>query len=120
MNRISSDILIGPHSPKGQTVATLEDLLAQKEAIEREIENTRKHQRADAITKVRALMAEYGLTASDLSGKAGSKSGAGKSGKVAAKYRNSATGEPWSGRGLQPKWLKAALAAGRKIEEFTV
>lgn len=101
-------------------MATLEDLLAQKEAIEREIETTKKHQRAEAITKVRALMTEYGLTTADLSGKASSKAGAGKSGKVAAKYRNSATGETWSGRGLQPKWLKAALAAGRKIEEFTV
>ena len=32
--------------------------------------------------------------------------------------RNKATGDTWSGRGLQPKWLKAALAAGRKIEDF--
>ena len=39
---------------------------------------------------------------------------------VAAKYRNKATGETWSGRGLQPKWLKAALAAGRKIDDFAV
>jgi DNA-binding protein H-NS len=101
-------------------VATLQDLLAQKEALEREIENTKKQHRADAIAKVRSLMAEYGLTASDLAGKGGSKGAGTKTGKVAAKYRNAATGDTWSGRGLQPKWLKAALAAGRKIEDFSV
>jgi len=39
---------------------------------------------------------------------------------VAAKYRNAATGDAWTGRGLQPKWLKAALAAGAKLEDFAV
>jgi DNA-binding protein H-NS len=107
-------------SPKEFTVASLQDLLAQKEALEKEIESTKKHHRAEAIAKVRSLMAEYGLAASDLSGKGGSKGAGGKSGKVAAKYRNSATGDTWSGRGLQPKWLKAALATGRKIEDFSV
>ncbi|WP_349745352.1 ParB/RepB/Spo0J family partition protein, partial [Roseateles cavernae] len=34
------------------------------------------------------------------------------------KYRNPATGETWSGRGLQPKWLKARLAEGGRLEDF--
>jgi DNA-binding protein H-NS len=38
--------------------------------------------------------------------------------KVAPKYRDPATGETWSGRGLKPRWLVAALAAGRAIDEF--
>jgi DNA-binding protein H-NS len=98
---------------------SLQDLLDRKAALEKEIELTRKQERAEAINKVRALMSQYGLTVSDLSPKAAAKSGgAGKGGKVAVKYRNTATGDTWSGRGLQPKWLKAALAAGRKIEEF--
>ena len=76
---------------------------------------------ADAIAKVRSLMAEYGLTLADLGGKppgAGPKGKAG--GKVPAKYRNAATGESWSGRGLQPNWLKAALASGRSLDDFKV
>ena len=102
-------------------MSSLQDLLDRKAALEKEIEATRKHERAEAISKVRALMAEYGLTASDLSTKASPKAaGAGKGGKVAIKYRNTATGDTWSGRGLQPKWLKAALAAGRKVEDFAV
>ncbi|WP_133703894.1 H-NS family nucleoid-associated regulatory protein [Roseateles toxinivorans] len=40
--------------------------------------------------------------------------------KVAAKYRNKATGEAWSGRGLRPKWLKAAIDGGANLEDFLV
>ena len=101
-------------------MATLHELIAQKEALEREIERTQQQGRLDAIAKVRSLMAEYGLSASDLSTKGAPKARAGKGKKVAAKYRNAATGEAWSGRGLQPKWLKAALATGRKLSDFTV
>ena len=101
-------------------MATLQDLLDRRAALEREIEATRKQERAEAISKVKALMAQYGLTASDLATKSASKPAPAKGGKVAIKYRNAATGDTWSGRGLQPKWLKAALAAGRKIEEFAV
>lgn len=36
------------------------------------------------------------------------------------KYRNQATGETWSGKGLQPKWLKAAIAAGATLNDFEV
>jgi DNA-binding protein H-NS len=104
-------------------MASLQELIAQKEALEREIEKTRNQDRGEAIAKVRALMDQYGLTLADLSAKLSAKSSkprAGKGNKVAAKYRNAATGETWSGRGLQPKWLKAALASGRKLSEFTL
>jgi ParB-like chromosome segregation protein Spo0J/DNA-binding protein H-NS len=38
----------------------------------------------------------------------------------AYKYRNPRTGETWSGKGLQPKWLKASLALGHKLSDFDV
>lgn len=101
-------------------MASLKELMAQKEALEAEIERTRQKDRSEAIAKVRALMDEYGLSASDLSAKRGPKPRAGKGGKVAAKYRDAATGDTWSGRGLQPNWLKAALAGGRKLADFAV
>ena len=99
-------------------MATLQELLTQKEALEREIEQTKKRDRADAIAKVRALMAEYGLTLSDLSTKGPASTKQGSRAKVPAKYRDPATGDSWSGRGLQPKWLKAALTSGRRIDDF--
>lgn len=99
-------------------MATLQDLLQQKEALEREIELTKKRDRAEAIARVRALMAEYGLTLADLGGRVAAAPARAAPGKVPPKYRNTATGDTWSGRGLQPNWLKAALAAGRKLDEF--
>ncbi len=39
---------------------------------------------------------------------------------VAPKYRDSATGITWTGRGKQPKWLSAAISAGKKLEDFKI
>jgi DNA-binding protein H-NS len=40
---------------------------------------------------------------------------------VIPKYRNPQTpSETWSGRGKQPRWLAAAIKAGRKIEDFKI
>ena len=96
---------------------SLKELIAQKEALERQIELTREQDRAATIEKVRALMSEYGLSVSDLSTKRAKKTGGAK---VAAKYRDKATGDTWSGRGLQPKWLKAAMGTGRKLQDFAI
>ena len=105
---------------KDPDVANLQELLARKEALDREIELTKKQERAEAIAKVRALMAEYGLSVADLTGKTGPKAAAGRGAKVEAKFRDKATGQTWSGRGLQPNWLKAALGDGRKLDEFRI
>jgi DNA-binding protein H-NS len=41
--------------------------------------------------------------------------------RVLPKYRNpSSPSETWSGRGKQPRWLVAALKAGRKINDFKI
>lgn len=98
---------------------TLGELLAQKAALDKQIDDVQREQRGDAIAKVKTLMAEYGLTLADI----GSRPAAAPrkaSSKVAAKYRNPATGDTWSGRGLKPKWLSAALAGGASISEFAL
>jgi DNA-binding protein H-NS len=99
-------------------MATLTDLLAQKAALEKLITQTQRDERERAVSQIRTLMSEYGLTAADLSQRSGKKVRTGT--KVAAKYRNKASGETWSGRGLQPRWLKAALATGKKLSDFAV
>lgn len=38
----------------------------------------------------------------------------------AVKYRCAVTGSTWSGRGLQPAWVKAALASGRTLADLAV
>jgi len=39
--------------------------------------------------------------------------------KVAAKFKDDA-GNTWSGRGSQPRWVRAAVEAGKTLEEFLV
>ena len=65
-------------------------------------------------------MAEYGLTAADLAGRAPAAPKAEGTRKVAAKYRDPATDQTWTGRGLKPRWLTSALEAGRSLDEFLV
>lgn len=99
-------------------MASVSELLAQKAALEQQIAEAQRSERAEAIARIRALMSEHGLTPADLSTKAAAAKRTGV--KVAPKYRDASTGDTWSGRGLQPKWLKQALASGRKISDFAV
>jgi DNA-binding protein H-NS len=102
-------------------MVTLKELLAQRAQLEEQIAQKQNTERADAIMRVKALMAEHGLTLADLGTVRKVKtSGDQRSSSVAPKYRNRATGETWSGRGLQPKWLKAAITGGAKLEDFKI
>lgn len=100
-------------------MSTIQELLAQRADLEKRIAEAQRAAKSDAIAKVKALMAEYGLSAADLAGKAAAvKAEGGK--KVAAKYRDPASGQTWSGRGLKPKWLQAALASGKSLSDFAL
>lgn len=105
-------------------MTTYTELLAQREALARQsaeldkaLRAAQREAQAKVIADIKKLMADHGLTADDLGGAVG-KRGQAAGTKVAAKYRNNETGETWTGRGLKPKWLKSALEAGRKIEDF--
>ncbi len=96
---------------------SLKDLLQQREALEKAIAEARQNEIASAVTKVRELVAEYGLTVQDIfPGRAGKSAGAKSSGsKVAAKYRDPATGQTWTGRGKAPKWIE-----GKDRSQFVI
>lgn len=100
-------------------MSSLNDLLAQKAALEQKIAEVQREERGTAITKVKALMAEYGLSLADLSGRPATAPRK-TSGKVAPKYRDPSTGNTWSGRGLKPNWLREAIASGRSLEDFSI
>lgn len=40
--------------------------------------------------------------------------------RPAVRYHNPSTGETWSGRGLMPKWLRALVEAGHRLDTFAV
>lgn len=52
--------------------------------------------------------------------KAAAKATAKKPTGPAIRFRNAATGETWTGRGLQPRWLKQAIADGAQLSDFEV
>jgi DNA-binding protein H-NS len=68
----------------------------------------------------RALEAELvKLSRVSSSGSKGARLGA--RGPVAPKYRNPENpSETWTGRGLKPRWLAAAIKAGKKLEHFSI
>jgi DNA-binding protein H-NS len=102
-------------------MSTLQQLLEQQANLAKQIENTRREEKSSAIAQVKELMEVNGLTVADL-GLKGTRSQAGRTdkAKVAAKYRDTATGATWSGRGLKPRWLATAIEGGKKIEDFAV
>jgi DNA-binding protein H-NS len=99
-------------------MASVNELLAQKAAIEKQIAEAQREQRAEALSKIRSLMSEYGLSVADLSGRSAAGTRVSTGSKVAPKYRDPQTGNTWSGRGLKPKWLSSALAEGKQLEDF--
>jgi DNA-binding protein H-NS len=86
---------------------SLKDLLQQRDALEKAIAQARQNEISAAVTQVREIVAEYGLTVQDIFPGRASKAGSAKASgsKVAAKYRDSATGQTWTGRGKAPKWI---------------
>lgn len=84
---------------------TYKELLQQREALEKAIAQARQNEIAAAVTQVRALVAEFGLTAQDIFPGRAAKTSSKTTTKVAPKYRDLATGQTWTGRGKAPKWI---------------
>lgn len=83
--------------------AKIADLQAQAQAV-------KAQEKQQAIDAAKAMIVSYGITAKDLGldkapkGKTGPTPGR----KIAAKYRDPASGATWSGRGKTPKWINGA------------
>ena len=87
-------------------MTTLSDLIKQKEALDAQIALVRQSEQAEAISKIKTLIAEYELTQEDIFGGSKRAPKEGGSFKVAPKYRNLETGATWTGRGKRPKWIE--------------
>ncbi|MDZ7595891.1 MAG: H-NS histone family protein [Thiobacillus sp.] len=98
-------------------MATYTELKAQAEALLKQAEVARRAEIASVVAEIQARMKEYGITLDDLKG--GAKKAKART-AVAAKYRNPATGESWSGRGRAPKWLAEEQAKGRSRDAFLI
>ncbi|WP_293999886.1 H-NS histone family protein [Sphaerotilus sp.] len=109
-------------------MTTLQELIAQKDALQRQQQEIAKSiaefqsaQRSGVINEIKTLMAQHGITAADLTATGRKAANPDKEpSKVAAKYRDPSTGSTWTGRGLKPRWLVAALESGRTQDEFLI
>lgn len=106
--------LIISSSFKQNVMSSYKDLLKQRESLELQIKEARERELSEAVSQVRSLVQEYGLTAEDVFPPARVR-GAVRGGKVAAKYRNPSTGETWTGRGKAPKWIQ-----GQEREQYAL
>jgi len=79
-------------------------LLAQRDALDQQIEELRNIARGDALEWIREQIAVFDVKLEDLGPRLG-RSPKKRSGPVAAKYRDPASGATWSGRGKPPRWI---------------
>jgi DNA-binding protein H-NS len=121
---------------------TLPELLIERTAIEKAIENARKTQRKAAIAQVRELLKLYDISVKEISfpddmqsasdnklktkrRTSNNKINATKkiktkiNTKVEPKYRDDA-GNTWTGRGKSPRWLIEAESKGHLRNEFLI
>ena len=101
-------------------MATYSELMAQAQALMAQAEQTRKDELASVIADIKAKMKQYGITVADLGGAAGTKKPAKSKSKAPAKYKGP-NGELWAGGpGRKPEWVREALAAGKRIEDYRI
>jgi len=93
-------------------MTTYADLKRQIQELQEQAEKARASEIAGAKAKIQEIMQTYNLTVSDLGGTL-------KAVKVpkavAAKYRDLATGQEWTGRGRAPTWLN-----GENKEDYLI
>lgn len=92
------------------------ELLAQREKLEKQIEEAKAYEYAEVLNEIKQKIADYGITLTELDSNRGKYV---KANRVRAsavpKYRDPESGNTWSGRGKPPRWI-----AGRDREKFLI
>ena len=92
----------------------VEALLVLRSEIDGQLA-TRRHDLQKQLARLQRLSSE-----APVGGGGNGRVSAMKGVKVKPKYRDAKTGDTWAGRGVQPRWLTAALKSGRKLDEFLI
>jgi DNA-binding protein H-NS len=100
-------------------MATYLELKEQAEKLLAQAEELRRRETQEAIADIRQKMQAYGITPQDLGfASAPARRAAARKDSKAPRYRGP-NGETYAGgRGPKPKWLKEALAQGKRLEDF--
>lgn len=98
-------------------MSSYRELLAQREKLERQIEEAKAREYAEVLNEIKQKMSDYGITLAELGGtrtKVAKAAGRPRAG-VAPKYRDPDSGSTWSGRGKPPRWI-----AGQDRDKFLI
>jgi DNA-binding protein H-NS len=118
--------------------ASFVQITKQIEALQKQADALLASERPAALRAAKGAVALYGLTAAELGlgahtgvlaqgpnraplerSNQTSRTNATAGTKAPVKYRDG-TGNQWTGRGMKPRWLSAAIAAGKSLESFAV
>ena len=108
-------------------MTTLLEIQAQIAELTAKANQMRQEQYSKAVTDAQNIITSFDIKASDLvfsstkvsKAKSEKSENLKSSGKAKVKFSDS-LGHEWSGRGLKPRWLTAALASGKTLEDFAV
>lgn len=107
--------------PRRPSLTVIEAKIRELQAKAQALKNVEK----PGMKQLKDVINRYKLSTADIAQALGSR-GAGRGSamkgiKVKPKYRNPADRtETWTGRGLRPRWLTAAMKGGKKLEDFAI
>jgi DNA-binding protein H-NS len=96
---------------------SLDELKRLQKDVANEIKNYKDRDKKKALAEVEAFARERGLAPADLSEIARRRT------RKPAKPKYANPDEPsqtWTGRGRRPRWLEAALAQGRTLDDMAI
>ena len=100
------------------------DLNELIEKAKKRISEIEKSEAIEVRAKLFALAKEHGYDAAQLISGGGTTKIAADAEKVRrpakAKYKDPASGNTWTGRGLKPLWVRALLAAGNSLDSVLI
>ncbi len=95
---------------------SMKELKQLQKDVDAAIKGYKERERRKVLAEVEAFARDRGLTATDLKALLGrSRTG------LPAKYANPANpSQTWSGRGRRPRWVEAALADGKTLDDLSI
>jgi DNA-binding protein H-NS len=96
---------------------SLNELKELQKRVARQIEGFEERKKREALAVVEEKARALGFSLNDLVGSAGVK----KRKPAKPKYANPADkSQTWTGRGRKPRWVEAALKAGKTLEDLAI
>ena len=96
---------------------SLDELKRIRKDVEKAIQTFEERARKKALSEAEAVLRQHGFTVEQILGKPAKATRA----QVLPKYANPADpSETWSGRGRKPRWVVAALDAGKTMDDLTI